>query len=96
MGRILPFMTFPPTAASWAPGVDRTVDKIAGWARWVVAGKGKGHHDKATQKNDDGDGQGNENDRGSDLELWTVSDGNGFQILRFTDNFKNSDRRTGN
>ena len=22
------------------------------------------------------------------LQLWTVSDGNGFQALRFTDNFK--------
>jgi len=53
-----------PASGSWAPGVDRTVDKIAGWARWV---KGKGH-DK--------------------LQLWTVSDGNGFQALRFTDNFK--------
>ncbi|TMH94239.1 MAG: hypothetical protein E6H44_04015 [Betaproteobacteria bacterium] len=53
-----------PASGSWAPGVDRTVDKIAGWARWV---KGKGH-DK--------------------LQLWTVSDGNGFQVLRFTDNFK--------
>ena len=53
-----------PASGSWALGVDRTVDKIAGWARWV---KGKGH-DK--------------------LQLWTVSDGNGFQVLRFTDNFK--------
>ena len=53
-----------PASGSWAPGVDRTVDKIAGWARWV---KGKGR-DK--------------------LQLWTVSDGNGFQVLRFTDNFK--------
>src|SRR2546426_1808514 len=53
-----------PASGSWAAGVDRTVEKISGWARWV---KGKGH-DK--------------------LELWTVSDGNGFQVLRFTDNFK--------
>ena len=59
-----------PSSGSWAPGVDRTVDKIAHWVRWVVAGKGKG------------DGNGTE------LELWTVSDGNGFQILRFTDSFK--------
>jgi hypothetical protein len=55
-----------PSSGSWAPGVDRTVDKISGWARWVVAGNGNG----------------------TELELWTVSDGNGFQILRFTDNFK--------
>ena len=26
--------------------------------------------------------------RGRDLEIWTVSDGNGFQIVRFTDYFK--------
>ena len=57
-------------SCSRAPGVDRTVDKIAHRVRWVVAGKGKG------------DGNGTE------LELWTVSDGNGFQILRFTDSFK--------
>ena len=25
---------------------------------------------------------------GRDLEIWTVSDGNGFQIVRFTDHFK--------
>ena len=25
---------------------------------------------------------------GRDLELWFVSDGNGFQVLRFTDRFK--------
>jgi apolipoprotein N-acyltransferase len=25
---------------------------------------------------------------GDELNLWTVSDGNGFQVLRFTPNFK--------
>jgi hypothetical protein len=25
---------------------------------------------------------------GTELEIWTVSDGNGFQVLRFTDSFK--------
>jgi hypothetical protein len=58
---------FLPGSGSWAEGVDRTVDKIAHWVRWVVADKGKGR-DK--------------------LELWTVSDGHGFQVLRFTDHFK--------
>ena len=24
----------------------------------------------------------------TELEIWTVSDGNGFQVLRFTDHFK--------
>ena len=61
-----------PSSGSWGPptvypGLDRTVDKTAHWARWFR--------------------------RKGQLELWTVSDGNGFQILRFTDNFKahNSD-----
>ncbi len=58
-----------PSSGSWAEGVDRTVDKIAGWARWVFPG----HHG---------------NRHGNGPELWTVSDGNGFQVLRFTDHFK--------
>jgi hypothetical protein len=53
---------FQPGSGSWRAGVDRTVDKIAGYPRWVHKG-----HDKM---------------------LWTVSDGNGFQVLRFTENFK--------
>jgi hypothetical protein len=51
-----------PSSGSWAPGVDRTVDKIAHWARWRKHGR--------------------------ELHIWTVSDGNGFQVLRFTDHFK--------
>ena len=67
-----------PSSGSWGrptvyPGIDRTVDKTAHWARWVRRG------------NDNSQGN---NGNGSELELWTVSDGNGFQILRFTDNFK--------
>jgi hypothetical protein len=56
-----------PASGSWAAGVDRTVDKIAGYVRWNrVRGR-----------------------RGArQWELWTVSDGNGFQVLRFTDDFK--------
>jgi hypothetical protein len=61
--------------------VDRTVDKIAHWVRWVVPGKGKG------QGNGNDNGQGNENGNGAELQLWTVSDGHGFQVLRFTDSF---------
>jgi hypothetical protein len=53
---------FRPGSGSWAQGVDRTVDKIAGWVRWRRVGR--------------------------EWQLWTVSDGNGFQILRFTDAFK--------
>ena len=62
-----------PSSGSWAPGVDRTVDKIAHWVRWVKR---------------NGNGQGNGNGNGNKLELWTVSDGHGFQVLRFTDHFK--------
>ena len=72
-----------PSSGSWAPGVDRTVDKIAGWALWVVAGKGSGN---IAGNNSNGQGAGNGN--GTEVQLWTVSDGHGFQILRFTDNFK--------
>jgi hypothetical protein len=45
-------------------------------------------HDGNGQGNGNGNGQGNGNGNGPELELWTVSDGNGFQILRFTHNFK--------
>ena len=62
------------------------MDNIAGWARWVVAGKGKG------QGNGNGNGQGNGNGNGTELELWTVSDGNGFQIRRFADTFKKDNK----
>src|SRR5205807_10429708 len=44
-----------PASGSWAPGVDRTVDKIAHWARWVVVDKGKG------KGNGKGKGKGNGN-----------------------------------
>jgi len=67
-----------PASGSWATGVDRTVDKIAHWVRWVVPGRG------------DGNENGNRNGNGdaAEVQLWTVSDGHGFQVLRFTDNFK--------
>jgi hypothetical protein len=75
-----------PSSGSWGPptvfpGIDRTVDKTAHWARWF------------RRNGNDGDNSQGNNGNGSELELWTVSDGNGFQILRFTDNFKaqNSD-----
>jgi len=64
-----------PASGSWVQGADATVDKISGWARWVVVDKGNG--------------------KGADLDaqLWTVSDGNGFQVLRFSQDFvaKNKD-----
>jgi hypothetical protein len=61
-----PRTSFLPASGSWALGVDRTVDKIAGWAHWVVE----------------------ETEDGPEVQLWTVSDGNGFFALRFTDHVK--------
>jgi hypothetical protein len=61
-------------------GIDRTVDKIAHWVRWVVVGKANG---KAKGNNGVGGGPGNS----ADIQLWTVSDGHGFQVLQFTKSF---------
>src|SRR5262249_50120281 len=66
-----------PASGSWATGVDRTVDKIAHWVRWVKR---------------NGDGEGKENGNRNKLELWTVSDGHGFQVLRFTENITGKQR----
>ena len=75
-----------PGSGSWAPGVDRTVDKIAGYVAFRKAPPG---HSKAKENgNDNGNGNGNGSDNdGPELQLWTVSDGNGLQVLRFTDDF---------
>jgi len=76
-----------PASGSWAAGVDRTVDKIAHWVRWVVVGKGKGQ-DKARQDgNGNGNGVGGGPGNSADIQLWTVSDGHGFQVLRFAKSF---------
>jgi LVIVD repeat-containing protein len=68
-----------PSSGSWAPGVDRTVDKIAHWVRWVVVPKGNG--------NGKGNGVGGGPGNSADIQLWTVSDGHGFQVLQFTKSF---------
>jgi LVIVD repeat len=64
-----------PSSGSWAEGSDRTLDKVASWARFVINKKGNGE--------------------GADLDvqLWLVSDGHGFQIVRFSQDFlaKNKD-----
>jgi hypothetical protein len=78
-----------PASGSWAAGVDRTVDKIAHWVRWVVVGKGKSQ-DKAGQNgngNGIGNGVGGEPGNSADIQLWTVSDGHGFQVLQFSKSF---------
>jgi hypothetical protein len=71
-----------PASGSWGMGVDRTVDKIAHWVRWV-----KGNQND----NGGGDSQG-ENGNGGEVQLWTVSDAHGFQVLRFTDHFKEQNK----
>jgi hypothetical protein len=80
-----------PSSGSWAPGVDRTVDKIAHWVRWVVVDKGQ---DKGKQNGDgNGNGIGIGNGVGGgpgnsvDIQIWTVSDGHGFQVLHFPKRF---------
>jgi len=77
-----PRMAFLPGSGSWTPNVDLTVDRIAGYA----------HFQKVTPGNGNGNGKGNGigygNGNGTELEIWTVSDGNGLQVLRFEDNFK--------
>jgi hypothetical protein len=56
-----------PGSGSWAQGVDRTVDKTSGFARFhQVAANGT---------------------HGREMQIWFVSDGNGFQVVRFTDAF---------
>jgi hypothetical protein len=77
-----PRTAFLPESGSWAQGVDLTVDRIAGYAHFqkVIPGNGNG--------NRKGNGNGFGNGNGTELEIWTVSDGDGFQVLRFTDNFK--------
>ena len=91
-----------PASASWAVGVDRTVDKISAWVRWVVVGKDEGqdkakHNNNGNSQGNNGNGQGNSHGNGNgvgggpgnsaDIQLWTVSDGHGFQVLQFSKSF---------
>src|ERR1700761_4005910 len=76
-----PRTAFLPGSGSWAAGADLTVDRIAGYPRFV---KVEEHGDR-----DYGDhGQRGEHRQGPELQIWTVSDGNGFQVLRFSDSFR--------
>ena len=63
-------------------GVDRTVDKIAHWVRWVVPGK------DTDEGKDKGKDRGKGRGPGHDVQLWTVSDSHGFQVLRFSESFE--------
>jgi hypothetical protein len=55
------------------------VDKIAHWVRWVVVPQGNGK--------DKGNGVGGGPGNSADIQIWTVSDGHGFQVLQFTKSF---------
>jgi len=72
-----PRTAFLPASGSWAPGIDSTFDKVAGYMRFHEVPQANQHaneHANATHRRE--------------LELWFVSDANGFQVLRFTDRFK--------
>ena len=62
-----------PGSGSWSQGVDRTYDRIAGYP----------HFNRVAASSANAAGA-----RKAQLELWIVSDGNGFQVLRFTDQFR--------
>jgi hypothetical protein len=76
-----------PGSGSWSQGVDLTVDRIAGYPRfnWVNE-----DHDRDADHDHDRNDEHGRHER--DLQIWTVSDGNGFQVLHFTDSFKERNR----
>src|SRR5690242_4462862 len=80
-GRVLP------ASGSWRAGVDRTVDKIAHWPRWVVVNKGNGKAKQNGNGNGNGNGVGGGPGNSADIQLWTVSDAHGFQVLQFSKSF---------
>jgi hypothetical protein len=67
-----PRTAFLPGSGSWSPGVDRTVEKQAGLARFVKVPAADG--------------------KGRELNLWIVGDAGGFQVLRFTDSYLQTQR----
>jgi hypothetical protein len=72
-----PGTAFLPSSGTWAPGIDSTFDKVAGYMSFHEVPRANGH------ANEHGNAR-----SARDVELWFVSDGNGFQVLRFTDRFK--------
>jgi hypothetical protein len=71
-----------PGSGSWSTGVDATFDRIAGYPRFFKMEASRGQ-ERGEHREHGGAGK-----RESDLQIWTVSDGGGFQVLRFTDDFK--------
>ena len=62
-----PRTAFLPGSGSWKPGIDTTVEKQAGLARFVKVPAANG--------------------KPSEFNLWIVGDAGGFQVLRFTDSY---------
>jgi hypothetical protein len=73
---------FLPGSLLWNPIADRTMDRVAGYPRFFIRNPGNG------KANGDENGNGEGNGDRAHLEIWVVGADNGFQILRFTDNFK--------
>jgi hypothetical protein len=67
-----PRKAFLPGSGSWKEGVDRTVEKQAGLARFVKVPAANG--------------------KGPEFNLWIVGDAGGFQVLRFTDWYQQTQR----
>jgi hypothetical protein len=69
-----------PGSGSWSPGVDLTVDRIAGYPRFQQV-EARQDHGRDHDRNGGGRHK-------LEWQIWTVSDGNGFQVLRFSDGFE--------
>ena len=75
---------FLPGSSIWTSSADRTMDRLAGYPRFYTRVPGNGN------ANGVGNGIGQGNGNGTQLEIWVVSADNGFQILRFTDQFQHA------
>jgi hypothetical protein len=75
---------FLPGSLLWNPNANRTMDRVAGYPRFFIRNPG---HGKA---NGVGNGIGDGNGNGAQLELWLVGADNGFQIVRFEDQFRSA------
>jgi len=73
---------FLPGSLLWNSIANRTMDRVAGYPRFFVRNPGNG------KANGIGNGIGEGNGNGAQLELWVVGADNGFQILRFEDQFQ--------
>jgi len=74
-----PRTAFLPGSNSWAPGRDLTVDRIAGTPRFVKVPAKELHGRQLLPANES---------HGRELQIWVVSNGGGFQIVRFSDALK--------